>query len=458
MKENKPIIVRSKKASGNDAKKSKIIERKTKVVEKVTKSPAKKETKKPEKSVKKTENKEAKNVSKKEAVKPTAKKKVEMPVPSKKKEEKKQEAKKPQNNKAPNKQKETKPNVHSVRKNNKPLAKVIVPPDIEIQDKPSKKMKDPIVHKGVTGEYSEDIKKEYRNVKSKKELDNDFFKKLSNYKKTNEILWGRVSSTRMSDEGDIPYVIVLWNGYEVLIPLEWYFLPEFNFGKTFASSNKAEKLKRMKKMVEYQFSAIVCFTVKGLSWDVDPTTDETVISVIGNRVEAMKKLQDIYFIDGKTRKPIKVGDIINETHVLAVKEENVLVECRGVETRISAYYLNNEFVKNCNDYCKPGDTIATKVKTIGVDTNKGVYLSLTGRLTESSNSIKKMKVGQYITGYVDTYNKKKHVYTINLINGVKATVHQKVVMGNLELVPGDRVTVRVIKLFDNFVVGMCSKA
>lgn len=480
-KKDKPIIERKEK----EDKTKKIITRKPKEDTKVAKKEAKKEkpVKEEKKAVKKVEKKDAakpakteKKAVKKETkkVEPKIEKKVD-PKPTVKKQAQPKKVNKPvaETNKkvdepAQSKKEAPKKKVFANNENVKPA---VVPAEMGEIKKPKhnkikkhhpkrRMMKTPrnpeeTVHKISAGDYSEEIQSEKLNKKSQKEIDSENFKKLSNYKRTNEILWGTVISISKSEKEQVPYIKAIWNGYEVMIPFEWYFEKNYDFGTTFAKETKEGKYRRMKYVAEFQLDAIICFVVKGLSWK--PEKDGNRITIVGSRSEAMELQRRIYFFERRQR-PIEVGNIIEDAHVIAVKEDNVLVECRGVETRINAYQLNYEWVTNCQDYCKPGDIIPVKVKRLDIK-DGNVNLVLTGRLEKTSQNIKYMKEGDVMSGVVDTFNRNKHdgTYSIILKNKVRASVRQKDVMGNIDLVPGNRVSVTVLKIMDEFVIGQCKK-
>ena len=113
-------------------------------------------------------------------------------------------------------------------------------------------------------------------------------------------------------------------------------------------------------------------------------------------------------------------------------------------------------VENCADFVQPGDTIPVRVRKLHVSPGK-VYLTVSGRLNESSKLIHTMRQGAVYLGHVDHYNKAKDRYTIVLKNGVYGTATSGQVQGGIGLNPGDRVAFRVAEIKQGYLIGNVMK-
>ena len=129
------------------------------------------------------------------------------------------------------------------------------------------------------------------------------------------------------------------------------------------------------------------------------------------------------------------------------------------ETRVEAYLLNDEFVENCTDFVRPGDSFKARVRTISVNPDGSVYLTVSGRLNETSKNILDIKQNGTYQGKVDHYNSRSNTYTIRLKNGVSASVRADSdhVNGGVELMNGDDVSVLVTRVTPTFVIGKAKK-
>lgn len=309
------------------------------------------------------------------------------------------------------------------------------------------------------GSYSNDIREEYDNRKSAQEELNEHFQKLASAKKNHLILWGRMIKSGMESVGSkvMAMAYVDWNGIEVRIPADYYFEPNFSFGKTFEDNSDIDKERRKLINLNYQFNAIVCFVPIGLSRTKDKGSDEEIISCIGNRVEAMRLVRKSIF--GKEN-AVKVGDVCRHCHILSVKAAYVLAEVCGVETTVPLFQLSNRAAEadRADQLIKVGDTVSCTIKSISISgKGESVKLVVTFRDNTVSSAIKNMKKEQNILGIVDHYNPEKETYTILLSNGVKGSCHKKDVEGGIPLVQKQSVTFHVFNVYDTHVSGSCKK-
>lgn len=316
------------------------------------------------------------------------------------------------------------------------------------------------------GTRSDDLRIEDSLKKSAREIEEANFKKLQTYQRNREILWGTVYGVEETNAWENTIVIaVLYNGIKVTIPDFAYFEPSYDFGANYSSMTEEEKMRRRQVVAQYQLGARVCFTLMGVERrriDSGAFENDYMIDAAGSRVDAMALMRDIWFIHENrksttgTPRSVAVGDLA-DARVLAVREDYVLVECLGVETRIDSRNLCNDIVYNCNDFVHPGDVIRVRVRRCYLNSNKKVYLSVSGRLNDPSKAINAMALPGWFLGHVDNYNQEKDTYTIMLKNGVQAAVKGNAVEGNIELMIGDRVKVYVFNSFETFVVGRAVK-
>lgn len=314
------------------------------------------------------------------------------------------------------------------------------------------------------GVASEDIIFEEETIKSPQEIEALLYRDLKIYEKNGEILWGTVYA--IEELSNHAIICVLYNNQKVSIVDDDYFEDKYDFGKAYPSMTDEQKLAKRKRVASYQVGAKVCFVVKTVERSVITEGDfvgEYRISIIGDRKTAMKTLRDIYFWhknrkrDDNNIRVIKDGSLIL-AHILAVKEDVVLCECAGVETKLFAYnLLSNDICENCKDHVAPGDAIKVRVKKCYLNEDGSVYLSITGRINEVPKLIETMKENSSYLGTVESYNPKKQSYTIFLKNGVLATVPENHVKGRHILSRGDTVCVFVVKIYDGFVSGSCMK-
>lgn len=320
------------------------------------------------------------------------------------------------------------------------------------------------------GKLSSEIESERSFEKSEKEIEGEVYKELKKYEKNGEVLWGKVYSVDRADEKSNRFFIsVLFKNTKVSIPDHMYFESTFDFGRNYQNvMNEEEKLNYRMAMARYQLGAKVCFCIEKAARSKilkGEFKGEYATTVIANRNKAMEVLRNIYFFHkGRTRsasltpRSVVVGDVIENAHVLAVKEDSVLIEACGIETRIDAYNLNKDFVDNCKKFVSPGDTIPVRVRKLHINEDT-VYMSCSGRLNNVSKMILTMKPGDTLLGVVDRYNKEKGIYTVILNNGVSASCAAYTVKQRIPLAIGDNVWVTVTDVIEEagFVTGHANK-
>jgi len=320
------------------------------------------------------------------------------------------------------------------------------------------------------GLLSTEIQIEKSLEKSDLEIEGETYAELIKCSRNGEVLWGQVSS--VDDAPNIAnrfFVSVIYKGTKISIPDNLYFEPSFDFGNNYTNKmNDEQKMECRRLIATYQLGATVCFCVDKVTKnkiDKGDYSGETYLTVIANRNKAMAIVRNIYFYhQGRTKsadkdpRTIDVGDIIKNANVISVKEDSIIVEAAGVETRIDAYNINNEYVTNCKKYFRPGDTIDVRVKKLHINPDS-IYLTLSGRLNNSSKLVHTMRVGDVVLGVVDRYNPQKEKYTVVLKNGVTASCPAYSVKGRIPIVVGDRVMVYITNIYldGGFVAGQASK-
>lgn len=337
----------------------------------------------------------------------------------------------------------------------------------EATKKASKKKKNKpakIAHISTVGEKSDELVQIDSVEKTGSEKEYELFKKLLVAQKTRQLLWGEVYG--VEPRNDKVIIAVLWNGVKITIPDSEYFEPSFDFGKRYNEASNSEKIKRRATFASYQNGARVCFLVKAVVMNPIKNGDfagEHNIVCVASRKEAMELLRDINFYH-KERvhalsniKEVQIGSTA-DANVIAVKEDHIVVECLGVETRIYAHDTTcNEFVENCKDYFVPGQKIQVKILKIHINGTSSVYLKVTGKITSSSKLINTMELRSSYIGFVESVNNVKKIYNVRLKNGVLAGVLFSNVQGNVPLFIGNRVSVKVSKINDTYVYGSAMK-
>lgn len=262
---------------------------------------------------------------------------------------------------------------------------------------------------------------------------------------------------------------VEYDGEEIYIPESQYFEPTFRFSRDDSKLSKSKLRYEKKKRIEYQLDAKVCFILTYLDRVENDeeykklTGSDYHYNILASRTKAMEKLRDYYFYhrhkDIEYPPEIKVGDK-TLAHVLSVRDNMVLVECLGIETRLDEFELSNKVVNNCNDFAKAGDNLTVTVTKLYLESENGElpYLKVSAREGVLSGNLSNIKVGNVYKGKVSHRNKTKHIYSVVLNNGVMVTVPENRVMGNLDLDRNDNVVVTIKRIDGPFVLGVAYKA
>lgn len=325
------------------------------------------------------------------------------------------------------------------------------------------------------GTKSGEIEAEEALIKSDKEILDETYRDLVRAQRTGEYLMGEVFMVEPESDAFKNHAVidVLYNGVKVMIPDTVYFEDTYDFGSTYATLSERKKTARRAVAARYQTGAKVYFVVSAVSREevtLPSGEKRSVVIAVGDRKTAMAKVRDTYFFhrnrtsERRAPRNVAAGDLAR-AHVLAVREDVALVECLGVETRIDAFNLTDEkIIENCQDYTRPGDTLRVRIRKLHVEAHDDnpkadrVYLTVSGRLNESTDALLTMRQRTYVAGTVEFYNRDKDLYTIKLKNGVTAVVRAADVRGEIDLNPGDRVNVFVTAILEKYVVGRAAKA
>lgn len=307
------------------------------------------------------------------------------------------------------------------------------------------------------------------------EKEENFYKLRENIKR-GVIYWGTVigyevqEDTRVQGE-DRPTSILVKVKYgdeEVYIPDAEYFEPTFKFSHDDSKLSRTELKNEKIKRIQYQLDAEVCFVITYADRKEAPAEIQELTGykyehqILGSRKKAMEVLRDYYFYQRKDKNypaTAKVGDVVN-AHVISVRDNMVVVECLGIETRLDEFELSNEVVNNCNDYAKAGDILPVTITKIHLndEPNKIPYVKVTARSGVFNSNLAKIKAGNVYKGKVSHRNKLKQLYSVVLNNGVVVTVPEKSVVGGLELDRNDNVVVHIRVVKGAYIMGTAYKA
>ena len=267
------------------------------------------------------------------------------------------------------------------------------------------------------------------------------------------ILMGQISAIEEANSTRYFIINVQFNGVRIIIPDYEYFEDEYSFGDDY-SELKSDDMKTSRRRAHalYHVGALIYFVVKSYGLD----SEKRIVGVASRR-EAMAMLRDEWFLHSDPDKlyehSVEVGNIA-KAHVISVSPKYATVECLGVETRLDAYSLCEEYIENCNDYVSPGDTINVRIKKLHTD--EGTYLTVSGRLNDNSSTIHSMKIYSTYLGTVEHYNKEKKFYYVRLKNGVPVIVYSSSITGSEVLFAGQNVAVYIYALMDEYAVGSVS--
>ena len=312
---------------------------------------------------------------------------------------------------------------------------------------------------GSIGIESEELIERQRKAKAKslKNKKEESYKQLLKFKDLKTILWSEIDSVELDAKNNMVGIIAYWNGLRVCIPDVFYFEPNFKFPEKYydAHTSAREKINIKRVIASYQTRAKICFTIENITHEKQED-GSYVYGVIGNRISAMKCLRDIFFVHEKyfpgMPVMVKKGDIA-DAHILSVTPDRALAECLGVEVRIDRYAMSNEYIENCKDVVKSGDSLKVRIRNYRINDDGTVNLYVSGRMNKPSGEIENMKKHSTYTGTITSYNKEKGRYTARLKSGVNAFIKENNVVGGKVLSVGDEVVILVTYIGENSVGG-----
>jgi hypothetical protein len=332
------------------------------------------------------------------------------------------------------------------------------------------------------------------NFQTPDEMETKNWTDIRGFVKNKSLVWGILTSVQKGLSENLPnglYAIVTMPKYpdmQVAINEDDYWMENQVFGSAYGKLSKEEQFEKRKRTMEYQIGArIPMFITEAkrikLNSDFDTWQTPYKYTIKGDRKKAMKFYQKFWFYSQDTDKKINKNDTYT-ANVLQVRNNGVKVECCGVESYIDAYELTGRtVVTDCTDCYINGSKVVTgsklsvKIKRCyihhkgdpiiknGVPTGEKekedwVYLSVSGRLYDrglTPKALSMVTIGSSIVGHVSGYNRQKHVYSINLTNGVLASVHENKLLGCRRLDRNDRVLVTVEEKFDTYVRGRAKR-
>lgn len=277
---------------------------------------------------------------------------------------------------------------------------------------------------------------------------------LESLKKKESILWSTLQNARMNNDAQgnpLNAVAILnFNGFEVNIIDNDYFMDNFEFSQAYKTKNCYEQASERLRVMGYHLNATICFTIE----QVITIPKENRNIIIGSRKKAMAMLQDIYFYHSdKAKKKIDVKEEdVTKARVISVRSKELLVECMGVETRIDYKVVSNESIKNCRDHYHAGDEITVRVKTIHPHQDY-IYLAVVGLINPLLKELTSLKKGDLVVGEIIKYNDQKKLYTVRLKNGLKLSCFSKTEILQDRLINGDKVLASILYINEQYALG-----
>ena len=335
------------------------------------------------------------------------------------------------------------------------------------------------------------------NDHSSADIEEDNFKKLQSAMNTKQIVYGVVmgclylSGKTQNIETGVEtdgrnYISVVFPDMpemHVYIKEEDYFMSmdDAAFGKNYSSMDNKVKAAIRRNSINNQIFARIPLLITSITRNKIKGGSQQNIwqspyeyNITGSRKAAMEYLQHIWFFSEDPNSPHVSEDEVYRANVLEVWDYGARVECCGVESFISNYELTGtKNVDNAREYIEPGDQLFVKPFKLHVhhkeDINPetklpygedSVYMSVSGRRYDTGYKPKElaaMRVNGMYGGIVASYNSKHDTYTVNLMNGVRASVQRNMVNGMRMLTRGDKVIVRVTEILDSYVRGSAKK-
>lgn len=344
------------------------------------------------------------------------------------------------------------------------------------KDKADPKMNPPRrAHISEIGEDTEDVQRMEMSIKSQEEIDAENWLRMNRDKRNLAVKRGFVTGIRPDEANNTVYFITKIYGYSVFIPDTEYFMPSYRFSADYPNkSEKDQYLERLNR-AQYEKGARIMFVLTDVERAAIPPEvleeyewdSKWTYKLRGSRKRAMEIAVYAKFFNpnrDEVNNPMpKVGDRVR-AFILSVRPEGCRVEALGVESFVSNFELTGtKWVDNAQNEpeIKPGKWFYAHIKKLYIHENdQTVYMSVSGRQYDTgktSKNILETREGDYEIGTVRNYNPNSRTYTVNLSNGVICAVPEGNVGNGVILEPSDTVSVKVLDVLKEFVVGFAIK-
>ena len=210
------------------------------------------------------------------------------------------------------------------------------------------------------------------------------------------------------------------------------------------------------KTAKYMLGAKIAFTITSAkrerraeeSYDEIASTSEYTYTIIGSRCAGMQGLRNYYFGGkGKTPQPNDIA----EANVLRVTTTYVVVECCGIETRITPNDLSfKDYISDPTDKFHAGDKFKVVIRKIFEPTKDNPHygLAVSRRLLGRKNSAESLRFvskGMVSAGKIVAYSRKSDYYTV-MLNPDGVICYVKSPSKGLRMFPGDGVFVQITSI------------
>lgn len=347
---------------------------------------------------------------------------------------------------------------------------------LSAKDKADPKMNPPRkVHISEIGEDTDDVQRDEMGMKSQEEIEAENWLRMNRDKKNLAVKRGYVTGIRPDEENNTVYFITKIYGFSVFIPDTEYFMPSYRFSTDYPNKSEKEQYLERLNRAQYEKGARIMFVLT----DVDraPIPPEVLedyeweskwtYKLKGSRKRAMEIAVYAKFFNPNrdvVNNPMpKVGNRV-KAFILSVRPEGCRVEALGVESFVSNFELTGtRWVDNAQSEpdIKPGKWFYALIKKLYIHENDHtVYMSVSGRQYDTgktSKNILETREGDFAIGTVRNYNPNSKTYTVILDNGVLCSVPEGNVGNGVILEPGNTVSVKVLDVLKEFVVGFAIK-
>lgn len=328
-------------------------------------------------------------------------------------------------------------------------------------------------HISEIGEDSEEIIRQNKSEKTPEEIENENWLRMNRDKRNLSVKRAFVTGIKPDKKNNTVYFVTKLYGMTVFIPDTEYFMPDFRFSNAYAEKSEKEKYLERLNLAQYQKGARIMFVITDLErkeipaellTTYDDWDSKWIYNIRGSRKRAMEICQYAKFYnpkrDEKNNPLPKEGDVV-KANILSVRSDGCRVEALGVESFVSNFELTGtRWVENAQDEVRPGDWFWARIKTLHINKND-VYMSVSGRLYDTgktSKNILLVEEGDFYNAVIRSFNPNSKKYTAIMDNGVLCAIDEKNVVHSVALEPGDIVSVKVIDVLKEYVIGIALKA